>query len=92
MVDLNKLSRPALGAAMRGGTAGWGRIGSATEHLRYIQAIKSRRKCRCGCGGRTTQAGMANGLALTSGCELYVRRWVRDGIGAVRAQQSEGKS
>lgn len=86
MTDLNKLSPSALGAAMRGGTAAWGRIGSAADHVRYMDAIKSRRKCPCGCGGRTTHAGMANGLALMSGCDLRVRRWVRDGIGAARAK------
>lgn len=79
MVDLNKLNPQALGAAMKSGTAGWGVIGSANEHTRYLQAIKSRRKCFCGCGNRKTHAGMANGVALISGCELRVRRWIRDG-------------
>lgn len=84
MVDLNKLSPAALGAAMRGGTELWGQRGSATHHVCYVEAIKSRRKCRCGCAQRKTHAGMANGVALTSGCELSVRRWVR-------AQQRQGE-
>lgn len=78
-MDMNKLNQQALGAAMKSGTAGWGRVGSAGEHTRYLQPIKSRRKCYCGCNGRKTHAGMANGVALMSGCELRVRRWVRDG-------------
>jgi len=79
MADLNKLSPPALSAAMRGGTDGWGVVGSSAEHVRYMEPVKSRRKCPCGCGGRRTHAGMANGVCLMSGCELRVRRWVRDG-------------
>lgn len=80
MRDINKLTPAALSAAMRGGTDGWGLFGSATENIRYMEtAIKSRRKCPCGCGGRRTHSGMANGLCLMGGCEIYVRRWVRDG-------------
>lgn len=54
---------------------------SATEHARDMwPAPNRRRKCRCGCGGRATHIGGANGIALTSGCELKIRRWVRDGF------------
>lgn len=77
MPDLNKLSPAALSAAMRGGTAAWGEVGSAADHVRYLEPINSRRKCHCGCGGRKTHAGMANGVCLMSGCELRVRRWVK---------------
>ncbi len=79
MPDINKLTPAARSAAMRGGTDGWGQIGSATENIRYMEPVKSRRKCPCGCGGRRTHAGMANGLCLMGGCEMHVRRWVRDG-------------
>jgi hypothetical protein len=93
VTDLNKLSRPALSAAMRGGTAAWGTFGSATEHIRYAEPIKSRKKCLCGCGGKRTHAGMANGVCLTSGCELTIRRWVKTGsrraAAAIDAQRRE---
>ncbi len=58
----------------------FGQWGSATEHKRYIDPIAKgiRRKCRCGCGRWATHVGKANGVALTMGCELLVRRWVRD--------------
>ena len=53
---------------------------SDTEHVRDCwPAPNRRRRCRCGCGGATTHVGGANGMALTSGCELSMRRWVRDG-------------
>lgn len=59
----------------------WGRHGSSVEHQRYARKITGRGgrcKCPCGCGGRSTHSGMANGVALMGGCELSVRRWVRD--------------
>ena len=58
---------------------GWGRIGSATEHQRYIKQSGSRRRCPwCPKGHRKRAAyvGMANGVALTSGCEWHVRMWM----------------
>lgn len=61
-------------------TGGWGHHGSSAEHLRYARRLTSpggRRKCHCGCGKRVTHTGCANGVALTSGCELTIRRWVR---------------
>lgn len=62
----------------------FGKYGSATGHKRYMEPIdsKSRRRCTCGCKKRSTHIGMANGVGLTTGCELSVRRWVRDGIRA----------
>lgn len=83
-LDMNKLSRPALEAAMKGGTAAWGRMGSASTNVRYCEP-KPRKpggqsKCHCGCGGPKTHLGMANGVCLMSGCEMRVRRWVREGI------------
>lgn len=74
---LNDLSPAALSAAMRGGADGWGEHGSVT-HARYAEPHPSRRKCHCGCNGRQTHIGIANGVGLYWGCELSVRRWVRD--------------
>lgn len=83
MVDLNKLSPAALRAAATGGTDGWGRMASSTGNIRYSEKKPKRlgrqRACHCGCGGRATHAGMANGICLTSACELGVARWVRTG-------------
>ena len=41
-----------------------------------------RSKCYCGCGGRSTHMGLGDGAGMMSGCELTVRRWVRDGVSA----------
>jgi len=81
---LTKLSPQALGAAMRGGTGGWGEYASAKDHVRYMEPItgrKGRRNCHCGCKRRSTHRGMAKGITLTSGCELSMRRWVKVGYG-----------
>lgn len=54
---------------------------SADDHARDMwPAPNRRRKCHCGCGGPKTHIGGCNALALTSGCELSMRRWVRDGF------------
>lgn len=83
MVDLSKLSKPALSAAMRGGTEGWGTYSSAADHVRYMEpkptSGKGWRKCYCGCGRRATHRGMANGICLASGCEMSMMRWVKTG-------------
>lgn len=70
---------------MQGGTEGWGRHGSSLTHMRYAQPVdpRSRQRCRCGCKRRATHLGMANGVALASGCELAVARWVK--TGSIRA-------
>lgn len=79
-MDLTKLSKPALAAAMKGGTAQWGERGSSRDHVRYMEPTDHRRcKCRCGCNGRATHRGMANGISLTEGCELTIARWVKTG-------------
>lgn len=55
------------------------RWGSADGHRSMVQSDpKSRRRCNC-CGRRATHVGLGDGLALMSGCEMRVRRWVRDG-------------
>lgn len=82
MVDLNKLSRGALAAAMQGGTSGWGAVGSSRDNLRYAEALPkryTRKACWCGCGGWPTHAGRANGVTLTTACEMGIARWVRTG-------------
>ena len=81
MTELKNLSRPALSAAMRGGTTEWGQRGSSLDHVRYFEPVdpKSRRRCHCGCKRRATHRGMANGICLTSGCELSMARWVKTG-------------
>ena len=55
------------------------REGSASGHRAMVQAPDKRRKCSCGCGGRMTHIGLGDGLGMMGGCELSVRRWVRDG-------------
>ncbi|WP_185751155.1 hypothetical protein [Arthrobacter sp. 31Y] len=58
------------------------RSGSVDGHRALIEAPKtSRRRCHCGCGNRATHTGLGDGIALMMGCELSVRRWVRDGHG-----------
>ncbi len=86
MVDLKKLSDAARSAAMRGGTVGWGEHGSALDHTRYAEPTRprDRRRCSCGCKRRATHVGKANGVALMDGCELFVTRWVRDGVAVYR--------
>jgi hypothetical protein len=80
-LSLDQLSPSALSAAIRGGTINWGRHGSSEDHIRYAEPVPTwlRRRCRCGCKRRATHSGMANGVALTHGCELTIRRWVRTG-------------
>jgi hypothetical protein len=77
--DLRDLSPSALSAAMRGGTTAWGQSGSAIHHVRYAEPVgpRERRLCHCGCKSRATHRGFANGVALMSGCEMRVRRWVK---------------
>jgi hypothetical protein len=56
--------------------SGWA---SAQAHTRtMLETPRRRRRCHCGCGGRATHMGLANGIGLMSGCEFYVRRWVKD--------------
>lgn len=57
--------------------------GHADLHRRTILEAPSRRKCKCGCGGRSTHVGLANGIGMTTGCEWAVRVWVRDGTPAI---------
>jgi hypothetical protein len=87
MTDLNNLSAAALKAAIQGGTKAWGQIGSTSENVRYTEPIvpKSRKKCWCGCEGKRTHKGMANGVCLTTACHMGIMRWVK--TGSVKAAQ-----
>lgn len=83
VVDLNSLQPRELRAVARTGTTLWGKHASATTHARYMLALphpKNRRRCSCGCEGRSTHAGLANGLGLMRGCELSVAHWVKTGM------------
>jgi hypothetical protein len=56
---------------------GWGQVGAATMP-RYSKPASSSSRRRCPwCRRRATHVGMANGVALTSGCEWHVAVWVR---------------
>lgn len=80
MTSLNSMSPAARSAAMRGGMDGWGQVGGLPGQIYYHEPVdsKSRRRCGCGCGRRATHRGMANGVCLTMGCELSMRRWVKE--------------
>lgn len=65
-------------ATVPAGGPAWG---SATDHARTYAPLlpkHRRRSCYCGCGGNATHSGLANGVALRSGCEWSIRRWVQD--------------
>jgi hypothetical protein len=71
----------------------WGRWASATEHRRYMQPVKARRRCWCGCKTRATHTGCANGIALTGPlCELAARRWVRFGRARAGHENMQGEA
>lgn len=80
-MNLNKLSLAALKAAMEGGMEAWGQHGSITQHRVYIEPQDARRghyrKCHCGCGAKAKFRLMANGVCMTEGCELSLRRRAR---------------
>jgi hypothetical protein len=91
---INSLSPAALAAAMKGGMDEWGMRASSLEHVRYCEPIpkqfwRRRRMCRCGCRRRETYSGKANGIALASGCELSMRRWVRDPLWRIRRRMTQ---
>lgn len=57
-----------------------GVVGHANGDRSMIRVPRMRRRCPCGCGQTSTHSGRGtNGVALMWGCELHVRRWVRDG-------------
>ena len=53
---------------------------SKNKWNRSIKKAENKRcKCYCGCYGKATHVGLGDGAAMMGGCELTVRRWVRDG-------------
>ena len=58
-----------------------------TSENKWNRSMKKRdnkrRKCYCGCNGRATHSGLGDGACMMIGCELTVRRWVRDGATAL---------
>jgi len=50
------------------------------DDYRTMMKVKptSRRRCHCGCESRATHMGLAGYVCMTLGCELFVRRWVKD--------------
>lgn len=57
-----------------------GVVGHANGERSMVRVPRMRRRCPCGCGRTSTHSGLGtNGVALMWGCELRVRRWVRDG-------------
>lgn len=61
------------------------RSGSVFGHRSMTKvAPSSRRRCYCGCKARATHSGLGDGICLVMGCEMFVRRWVRDGINIYR--------
>ena len=65
----------------------------STDDVRLAEAMQYKRtvtpampwslvRCHCGCDRRVSHLGLADGACMISGCELTVRRWVRDGARA----------
>ena len=79
-MKLNDLSLAALKAAFQTGTDRWGQWGSTERHALYVEprAPKLRRMCRCGCRKRATHIAAANGMCMSMGCELSMRRFVKE--------------
>ncbi len=63
--------------AWASGNDSFGQWGSAVEHERYKDKVlpRSRRQCHC-CKRRATHVGKANGVALITGCEMLITKWV----------------
>lgn len=57
----------------------WGSEDVHARKLGVYQFQHHRRLCDCGCKTKATHVGMCNGVVLRRGCELSMRRWVRDG-------------
>lgn len=57
------------------------------DGARYMEPLTKphRRKCYCGCNGPATHRGVVNGIGLAVGCELHIRRWVKNWHNANRA-------
>lgn len=62
----------------------WGSVDMFRTMKPLPRGYGKNRKCSCGCGRKITHTGFGGSVALMNGCELYVRRWVRDGAQARR--------
>lgn len=74
--------------------AGWGEVGDAELSPRYVirkpDQRRGQRFChRCLGGVRATHLGMANGVALTSGCEWHMYEWARRGYTITRRSETD---
>lgn len=60
-----------------------GVVGDAINGTRTCALLpgrfRNRRKCFCGCGGKQSHGGYADGIAMTGGCEWAMRYWVTHG-------------
>lgn len=91
MTNPNEMSPRELREWAKGNTS-FGQYGSAVDHERYKQPVnpKSRGRCWC-CKRRATHLGMANGVALITGCEILVTRWVKHGPGVTVSKRPSEK-
>lgn len=71
-------SRAAGPSSLRGGV-----VGDAINGERSMELLpgrwRNRRKCYCGCGGKSSHGGYAGGVAMVCGCEWAMRYWVNHG-------------
>ena len=67
-------------------------VGNAFTDPRAMVPVQrqTRRRCHCGCRQRATHNGTANGVAMITGCELSIARWVRFGPKADEAARLAG--
>lgn len=74
---------PAPCASGRASDSSGGVVGDAINGERSMKLLpgrwRNRRKCYCGCGGKSSHGGYAGGVAMTSGCEWAMRYWVNHG-------------
>ena len=79
--DEATIARENLKAGLAGKIGSDGtRFGSVDGSRSMVNCLpRSRRRCGCGCKGKAAHVGLGDGMALMMGCELRVRRWVRDG-------------
>ena len=49
-------------------------------HARTLKKLpsQSRKRCNCGCKGRSTHIGLGNKCGMMAGCEMAARRWVKN--------------
>lgn len=76
-------SKPAAPNPVGGVIPSGGVVGDAINGTRSCALLpgrfRNRRKCFCGCGGKQSHGGYADGIAMTGGCEWAMRYWVTHG-------------